>query len=182
MNKIKTIFSVDFVEKGTPMVKLPEMEFVKTKTGFEVVMTHDDDVKLITAPALPAGKLIIEQTPVLPVNSTVVSQLVKNDINIGTNKNPNVVLKADIMYIQGDDNYCTVFLQNAKPQLTKLTLNNLLQELGTATFCRVHKSYIVSRVYIKELVMGVRRKQLIMTKGDKIPVGDAYKNDFEGWY
>ena len=49
----------------------------------------------------------------------------------------------DILYIQGTQNYVTIYTQKGK-YLTLLYLKNLEENLDKASFIRVHKSYIVS--------------------------------------
>lgn len=49
----------------------------------------------------------------------------------------------DILYIQGTQNYVTIYTHKGK-YLTLLYLKNLEENLDSAAFIRVHKSYIVS--------------------------------------
>jgi two-component system LytT family response regulator len=54
----------------------------------------------------------------------------------------------DILYCEGDGNYCTVFLENGKKMLLSQKLKQLESILPEYVFYRVHNSYIINLVKV----------------------------------
>ena len=77
---------------------------------------------------------------------------------------------ADILFIEGLDNYLKIHLQNASPVVVRMTLKALLERLNDKEFIRVHRSYIVPVARIESI-----RQSLITVAGEEIPVGKAYE-------
>jgi len=76
----------------------------------------------------------------------------------------------DILYIQGEDNYVSIF-EKDKRTLTRITLTELQSKLPEDQFLRVHKSYIVAIFKIEK----AETHQLIINNF-KIPVSKVYRN------
>jgi DNA-binding LytR/AlgR family response regulator len=75
----------------------------------------------------------------------------------------------DILFIEGCSDYARVYTSGARPALVSLNLKHIEKKLPPGTFCRVHRSYIVSLNRIDS----IERKRIRI--GDKlIPVGDSY--------
>lgn len=70
----------------------------------------------------------------------------------------------DILYIQGTQNYVTIYTTRGK-YLTLLNLKNLEQNLDSKSFIRVHKSYIVSI----DKIEGIESNEIFMLS-HRIPV------------
>lgn len=70
------------------------------------------------------------------------------------------ILLADILYIRSDDNYLELHLENKKYTIRE-TLKNIISQLPSNQFFRVHKSYIInlnaitSINYIHVLINGI---------------------------
>ncbi|CAN5514197.1 LytTR family DNA-binding domain-containing protein [soil metagenome] len=85
---------------------------------------------------------------------------------------------ADILYVEGLDDYLKIHRQGDKPIVCRMTMKALLQQLpetGRATerFIRVHRSYIVPLNRIE----AVQNKTIQL--GDReIPIGASYEADF----
>jgi two-component system, LytTR family, response regulator len=54
----------------------------------------------------------------------------------------------DIMYIEGDGNYCTVFLKNMEKIVVTKQIGTFEDVLPVSKFCRIHKSTIVNLKYV----------------------------------
>jgi two-component system LytT family response regulator len=76
---------------------------------------------------------------------------------------------ADILYLEKDGNYITVFLKD-KQILIRENMGDIFDLVPAADFVRVHKSYVVA---IKHITM-IEVHQLIIN-GIKIPVGSTYR-------
>lgn len=56
----------------------------------------------------------------------------------------------DIVYVEGDSNYCIFMLKNGNEILSCKTLKVVIDELPTKYFIRIHKSYLVNVQYLKK--------------------------------
>lgn len=80
---------------------------------------------------------------------------------------------ADILYIEGLDDYLRIFAVGIKPVVARLTMKALLTQLPTDDFVRVHRSYIVPMSRIEAV-----RNKAILLKDREIPIGASYEADF----
>lgn len=89
---------------------------------------------------------------------------------------------ADIIYIEGLNDYIKIHLHNHKPIVTRMTMKNILDRLPTNQFARVHRSYIVSISLIKS----IKNKMLyISTPGQspiEITIGKSFMDEIEKIY
>jgi len=80
---------------------------------------------------------------------------------------------ADILYIEGLKDYVKIFTTKGMI-LTLLNIKAILAKLPQSQFVRVHKSYIVSIPAIEKI-----ERNRIVFGNTRIPIGDAYKDDFQ---
>ena len=80
---------------------------------------------------------------------------------------------ADILYIEGLKDYVKIFTPKGMI-LTLLNIKAILAKLPQSQFVRVHKSYIVSISAIEKI-----ERNRIIFGNTRIPIGDAYKDDFQ---
>ncbi|WP_221392147.1 LytTR family DNA-binding domain-containing protein [Dyadobacter sp. NIV53] len=80
---------------------------------------------------------------------------------------------ADILFIEGLDNYLKIHLRESRPLVVRLTIKAMLEKLPELNFVRVHRSYIVAI----DKIQGVRNK-MIHVGEEEIPVGSSYEKDF----
>ncbi|HXL57843.1 MAG TPA: LytTR family DNA-binding domain-containing protein, partial [Chitinophagaceae bacterium] len=77
----------------------------------------------------------------------------------------------DIMYIEGLKDYIKIHLKSSsKPVVARISMKSIEEQLPSAMFVRVQKSYIVSKEYITAI-----RKNNIFIGNIEIPVGDNYR-------
>jgi two-component system LytT family response regulator len=79
---------------------------------------------------------------------------------------------SDILYIEGMRDYRCIHLTD-KNIMTLQTFTDLEQQLPTAKFCRVHKSFIVALDKIESI-----ERDRIKILGELIPVSDTFKEGF----
>ena len=80
---------------------------------------------------------------------------------------------ADIRYIEGQDNYVKIFLDNGKYLLVRMSMKAMQEQLPASAFIRVHRSYIVS---LKK-VTAIRNKTIHMEHAPEIPISALYLED-----
>ncbi len=78
----------------------------------------------------------------------------------------------EIRYIKSDRNYLEIHLEE-KRLVVRKSLKSLLELLPENLFFQVHKSYVVHIGYIDSFTAS-----RLHVKGQEIPIGDAYKEDF----
>ena len=76
---------------------------------------------------------------------------------------------ADIIYIEGMDNYIKLHLAGHKPVIARMSMKAISEKLPEQDFVRVHRSYIVS----SKKITGVRNKTVFIGETE-IPVGLNY--------
>ena len=84
---------------------------------------------------------------------------------------------ADILFIEGLDNYMEIHLDNQKPVTVRTTMKTLMEKLPPTGFVRVHRSYIVALSRIE----GVRKK-VIYIAGEEIPISGSYEEHFNSMF
>lgn len=83
---------------------------------------------------------------------------------------------ASVQCIEGSGDYVTIHSTDRRI-LVHDTLKSMESELPSASFCRIHKTWIVNRGYIDFL----EGNRVFMTNGREIPVGKTYKETLETW-
>lgn len=80
----------------------------------------------------------------------------------------------DILYIQGLQNYVTIYTRKGK-YITLLYLKNVEENLDKQSFIRVHKSYIVSISKIEAI-----ENNEIIIQSSRIPISRNYRDEVIG--
>jgi DNA-binding LytR/AlgR family response regulator len=80
------------------------------------------------------------------------------------------VVLADILFIEGLDNYLKIHLKNQLPIVVRMTMKILLEKLSEKEFIRVHRSYIVPIHRIESV-----KQRIITIDGEEIPVGKHFE-------
>lgn len=79
------------------------------------------------------------------------------------------VVVADILYIEGLDNYLKIYFDNAKPILVRMSMKVIMERLPGKDFIRVHRSYIVPLNKVKAM-----RNKMLFIGTIEIPIGTNY--------
>jgi two-component system LytT family response regulator len=83
----------------------------------------------------------------------------------------------DIIYLQAESNYSTVFFNDNTKLLTTKTLRDFEEILPTQLFFRPHHSYIINLKYIKRYLKG-DGGQIELSNGHYVDVARSKKADF----
>ena len=84
---------------------------------------------------------------------------------------------ADILFIEGLDDYLKIHLANQKPIVARMTMKAILNKLPASEFIRVHRSYIVALKHVQNL-----RSKVISIAGEEIPLGSSYEEIFLNFF
>lgn len=78
----------------------------------------------------------------------------------------------DILYIEGLKDYVIIYTGDSKV-ITSMNIKTIAAQLPASIFARVSKSYIVNTLHITSF-----DNELIYIKGNEIPLGQSFKDDF----
>jgi two-component system, LytTR family, response regulator len=82
------------------------------------------------------------------------------------------VIFADITFIEGLKDYIKIHLKSTtRPIITRLSMKSVEEQLPSAEFLRIHKSYIVSVAHITAIM-----KNSIFIGDQELPVSDNYRD------
>jgi DNA-binding LytR/AlgR family response regulator len=80
---------------------------------------------------------------------------------------------ADILFIEGLDDYLQIHLADHKKIVPRMTMKAIVSKLPANEFIRVHRSFIVPLKRIEQV-----RNKMIYIEGKEIPIGSSYEEDF----
>ncbi len=80
---------------------------------------------------------------------------------------------ADILFIEGLDDYLQIHLAEQKKIVPRMTMKAIISKLPANEFIRVHRSFIVPLKRIEQV-----RNKMIYIDGKEIPIGSSYEEDF----
>lgn len=83
------------------------------------------------------------------------------------------VALADIVFIEGLDNYLKIHLVGARPIVVRLTMKAMLAKLPADRFVRIHRSFIVALARVRSV-----RNKLITIGDEDLPLSSTYERDF----
>lgn len=81
---------------------------------------------------------------------------------------------ADILFIEGLDDYLKIHLAGQKPLVARMTMKTMQEKLPAKDFIRVHRSYIIAI----NRIINVRNKTIALENDINIPIGSSYEADF----
>ena len=85
---------------------------------------------------------------------------------------------SEITYIEAMSEYLRIFLEDkTRPIVVLLSMKKMEERLPSASFMRVHRSYIINLKKIRE----VSKSHIILENDVDVPVGDLYKDTFNAY-
>ena len=99
-------------------------------------------------------------------------------IAVKTTEGIELILTANILYLQSDKGYTTVFLEGGEKILVSKVLKTYEELLPPSLFVRCHQSYLVNSHYIKKYL---KEGILELTTGERIPVAERRRELVQQW-
>jgi DNA-binding LytR/AlgR family response regulator len=78
----------------------------------------------------------------------------------------------EIVYLKGEDNYTSVFMDNDERIMTSTTLKKMEEKLVPFGFVRIHKSYVANVKHIRGF-----NGNMVFVGAHSFPIGKAYKQN-----
>jgi DNA-binding LytR/AlgR family response regulator len=83
------------------------------------------------------------------------------------------VTVADILFVEGLDNYLKIHRVTGHPLVVRLTMKAMLDKLPPTRFVRIHRSFIVAIDKVESI-----RSKMIVIGDDELPIGSSYEKEF----
>jgi two-component system LytT family response regulator len=96
-----------------------------------------------------------------------------SQILIPTCKGTKTVLEENIIRIEASSNYCKIFLNNERPLVVAKVLHWFQDNLPEDIFCRIHRTHIINRMYINEIIESSMVK---LSNGDLVQISRRRKS------
>ncbi|MCB2408463.1 LytR/AlgR family response regulator transcription factor [Hymenobacter lucidus] len=154
------VFTTAYSEFGAESYEFNAVDFLLKPVKYERFLKAVN--KASSYPLTPKGSTALAQPVEMPSESILVKSGTKK-FRIATD---------DIFYIEGAGNYITFHTKTGKIT-TLLPLNDVLKMLSSASFVRIHKSYIVSLKHV-----GVVERASVIVHNRPIPIGITYREQF----
>lgn len=84
----------------------------------------------------------------------------------------------EVMYIEGNKNYQTIYLKNSSAFDVRLSMGELEDSLHDKGFIRIHKGYLVNYLFIRKIV----KADVILTNNKILPLANKRKDEIMEQY
>lgn len=172
--KMPDISGLEFV---TSLPKKPMVIFTTAYSEHAVTSFELDAVDYLLKPfSLPRFvKACNKAQELLQLRGTsATSATVKDYIFLKTGYEQVKVHYDEILYLEAAGNYVT-FVLEGKKLLSRMTIQELSEQLPADSFVRVHRSYIVAKKQIDKI-----ERHQVCIKGNEVPVGASYMQQLQG--
>jgi two-component system LytT family response regulator len=102
-------------------------------------------------------------------NKTAIKSEIAETVFIKSGSQTHQVKVSDILYLEKDGNYITVYLKDKKI-LIRENMTDIFAIVPADEFVRVHKSFVVAIRHIKMIEV-----HQVIVNGEKIPIGSTYR-------
>jgi len=163
-NPPKVILTTAFSEFGAESYEYGVTDYLLKPISFQRFMKA---VNKILMPQLP-------ETPSNEMRGKTSSEL--EFIFFKADKKIYKLYLKNILFIEGSGNYVKVHTENDRPLMVFDKLSDLMEKLPQNQFLRVHKSFIVNFLHIKQIEGNV-----IKLPNKEIFISDTYKQSFDAF-
>ena len=169
---IQTIFITAHDEYAIQAIRLSAIDYILKPIDIDILIKATDKAKEVISSKTN------KSTEVL---SNFISNAEKNDLDkkvLFHAGNEIVFIKLkDIIYLEADGNYTTVFAEGHKKFIISERLGAFEEMLHYPFIYRAHRGYLINLYKIEKYQKG-RGGIIIMTNGTKIPVSQRNKTEF----
>lgn len=160
-NKPQVVFTTAYSEYAVEGFKVDALDYLLKPIGYS------DFIKA----ANKAQKFF-------DLKSNVVEEQIKTDKDFLFIKSEYKIVRIkfdDIKYIEGMREYVRIYLENAKPIMSLLSMKSLESQLPQDKFMRVHRSFMVNL----DKITTIERQRIVFNKDVYIPISEQYKQKFQ---
>jgi DNA-binding LytR/AlgR family response regulator len=167
----------DGIDIGKKLAERKDIQFIYVTAHSDVNM-----VKEIIR-TNPAGYITkpVKKSDLYASISLALSKLETPDegekmVNIKDGYDTVLVLIKDIIYIEAEGNYLTLFCQDKK-HVIRLSMEQFINDADSSLLFRVHRSFAIN---IQQVVR-YSKKEIVMTNAETIPISRNIKDDFHAF-
>ena len=156
-------------------------EIKKMNPSVDIIyISQREDLVFDTLALLPFGFVrkakILEDFPKV-LELYINTYLEKNDdsdkLSFSSKNGINVFNINDILYIEGNKNYQTLYLKDNTTYNARSSMQELEKQLSTHGFIRIHKGYLVNYLYIRR----IESTLVSLTNGARLPLATQRKEE-----
>jgi DNA-binding LytR/AlgR family response regulator len=159
-NRPEVIFTTAYSEYAVEGFKVDALDYLLKPIGYNAFLKAANKAKSFFETQQKAGGTDGESENYLFVKSEY--KIVRINLK-------------DIKYIEGMREYVRIYIENARPVMSLMSMKSLEENLPSQKFMRVHRSFIVNLAKITT----IERSRIIFDKEVYIPVSDQYKEKFQ---
>ncbi|MFK7932437.1 MAG: LytR/AlgR family response regulator transcription factor [Saprospiraceae bacterium] len=116
---------------------------------------------------------LYQQTAAAPATTNTVEEMTEDYIYIKSDRKYVRIFYQDIRFIKGLKDYVTLYLADGRKLMTAMNIKTIHNQLPPKVFARVNKSFIININFIDAI-----ETDFILLKGEEIPLGRTYKEQF----
>ena len=168
VNRPIVIFTTAYTEYAIEGFRVNALDYLLKPFGYNEFLTaankalHQYELQSkVQLPSTPS----VQETPAEKESLNLFIKADYKMIRLDMNK---------IIYMESQNEYIRIFLEEQKPIMTLLSMKKLEERLPASLFMRVHRSYIVNL----EKITAVANNRIIYGKDTYIPIGNQYKDKF----
>lgn len=163
--RIPLIFTTSFNDKNT-------FEEVKLLNSFGYLVKPFNKLSLQSALEQAAKVLYPEEDLDMSSQEMLQREVLAETVLVRHNSVFHQIRFDNILFIQGEGNYCSIHTDSRK-YLLKMSLRKILEQLPPSQFAPVHKSFIVRLDKVDTIDVGGGK---LMVNKEALPLGRNFKN------
>jgi two-component system LytT family response regulator len=168
------IFVTAYDEYALKAIKAGAIDYILKPIDYKELIVAIDKAK-----SLVLSNKISEQTESLINNFS--TSLQPNTLSINTPEGYVFIKEKEIIHIDAAGSYSYIYCKGNKRYMISKSLHEIEEKLNPTMFIRIHHSYIVNILLVKEYIKG-RGGQVQMENGTMIDVSVRKKDDFLKMY
>jgi DNA-binding LytR/AlgR family response regulator len=83
------------------------------------------------------------------------------------------IIPADILYVEADEKYCTIYTKQRKHTIN-IRLKEIYERLSSCDFIQTHRAFIVRKEAIEKICTA---EQTLLVGGKEIPMGKSFREE-----
>ncbi len=162
--ELKVIFTTAYDEYAIKAFKYEALDYLLKPISPKDVMTAVEKVKKINESQLSFQKL-----------KALLDRTEDEKLAISTSEGLSLLTKSNIIRVEGDGSYATIYLANGEKEMVSRSIGNLEKEIDSIDFLRVHTSHLINKQYLRKYIREDGGYAL-MSNGAQVPVSRRKKD------
>ena len=161
---LKIIFTTAFNDYAIKAFKYEAIDYLLKPISPKDVMKAVEKATKISESQLSYTKL-----------KALLDRVQDDRLSIKTNEGISMIPKSEIVRIEGDGAYATIYLMNGQKEMVSRSIGNLEKEISSDNFLRVHTSHLINKNHLRKYIREDGGYAL-MSNGAQVPVSRRKKD------